>query len=112
VPYQLVRRSRVLSAREIKDILAYLQLLNNPRDACVSPDINTPVRGIGKTTTPRSRNTPRRKTSRSSTPRARRASFRPDQTRRRGRAKFVALYDELGTHIDAPVEEIVGHVFR
>lgn len=51
VPYKIVGGTRFYDRKEIKDLVAYLKL-------CVSPDdgvslqrvINTPVRGIGKTT--------------------------------------------------------------
>jgi DNA helicase-2/ATP-dependent DNA helicase PcrA len=113
VPYQLVRGVEFYQRREIKDILAYLQLLNNPRDAVAFRRIiNTPVRGIGKTTIAAIEEYATAHNV-SQLDAARQAGIIPGLTKRAavGVAKFVALYDELGTHIDAPVEEIVGHVF-
>ena len=51
VPYQIVRGLEFYQRKEIKDILAYLHLLNNPaNDAAFLRVINTPPRRIGKTT--------------------------------------------------------------
>ena len=51
VPYQMVNGLEFYQRREIKDTLAYLHLINNPRDDnAFARVINTPPRGIGKTT--------------------------------------------------------------
>ncbi|MCL4393279.1 MAG: UvrD-helicase domain-containing protein [Chloroflexi bacterium] len=49
LPYQLVGSVRFYQRREIKDVLAYLRLINNPNDSVAfSRVINIPPRGIGK----------------------------------------------------------------
>jgi len=49
VPYQMVRGLEFFQRQEIKDMLAYLHLVNNPRDqVALLRVINTPARGIGK----------------------------------------------------------------
>ncbi|MEM9657810.1 MAG: 3'-5' exonuclease, partial [Planctomycetota bacterium] len=54
VPYQMVRGLEFYQRKEIKDVLAYCQLINNPRDdQAVLRTINTPPRGIGKKTVER-----------------------------------------------------------
>ena len=54
VPYQMVNGLEFFQRKEIKDILSYLHLLNNPQDGvALRRVINTPPRGIGKTTVDR-----------------------------------------------------------
>lgn len=51
IPYAIVGGLRFYERREIKDLLAYLRLLANPRDAVsLSRVINVPRRGIGDQT--------------------------------------------------------------
>lgn len=51
IPYKLYGGTNFFKRKEIKDIIAYLQYLNNPADIIgFERIINTPKRGIGKTT--------------------------------------------------------------
>lgn len=49
IPYQMVNGLEFFQRKEIKDVLAYLRLVNNPQDTeALLRVINTPTRGIGK----------------------------------------------------------------
>ncbi len=51
IPYQVVGGMRFYDRREIKDVLAYLRLINNPSDTVsLKRVINVPKRGVGKGT--------------------------------------------------------------
>ena len=51
LPYKLVGAQRFYGRREIKDVIAYLRLVHNPRDEIsLTRVINTPPRGIGNKT--------------------------------------------------------------
>ena len=51
LPYQIVGGTRFYERREIMDVLAYLRLISNPRDAgAFDRIVNYPRRGIGDTT--------------------------------------------------------------
>jgi DNA helicase-2/ATP-dependent DNA helicase PcrA len=51
MPYQLVGTVRFYERREVKDVIAYLRLLQNPYDSIsLARVINVPGRGIGKQT--------------------------------------------------------------
>lgn len=51
LPYRLVGATRFYGRREIKDIIAYLRLVHNPRDeVSFNRVVNTPTRGIGAKT--------------------------------------------------------------
>ena len=51
VPYRIVAGLRFYERKEIKDLLAYLRLINNPHsDLSFVRVVNTPKRGIGAST--------------------------------------------------------------
>src|SRR5262245_35264981 len=112
VPYQIVNGLEFYQRKEIKDILAYLHLLNNPRsDVALLRIINTPARGIGKATIDRLRDFARM----NGLPlleAARRAGIVEGLSKKSAVAvaKFVAMFDRLGEVIHGAIEEIVGLV--
>ena len=48
IPYRIIGSINFYARREIKDLMAYLKVINNPRDAIsLLRSINTPKRGVG-----------------------------------------------------------------
>ena len=114
VPYQVVHGVEFYQRKEVKDILAYLHLINNPRnDLALLRVINTPPRKIGKTTIQRLANHAQR-SGLSLLDAARQAGLVPALTKRSAVhvAEFVAVFDRLSLHAAAPLEEIMGHVLE
>ncbi len=112
VPYQMVNGLEFYQRREIKDTLAYLHLINNPRDDnAFARVINTPPRGIGKATLARLAEHAAAG-GRSLLEAAREAGLIESLNKRAAVAvaRFVSLYDRLSLVAHAPVEEILGHV--
>jgi DNA helicase-2/ATP-dependent DNA helicase PcrA len=112
IPYQIVNGLEFYQRKEIKDVLAYLHLLNNPRsDVALLRIINTPVRGIGKATIDRLRDYARM----NGLPMleaARRAGIVEGLSKKSAVAvaKFVAIFDRLGVAVHGAIEELVGLV--
>lgn len=113
VPYQIVNGLEFYQRKEIKDVLAYLHLVNNPRsDVALLRVINTPTRGIGKATITRLQEFASGKNC-SLLEAARQAGVVEGIGKKSALAvaKFVSLYDRLGLAATAMVEELVGLVF-
>ncbi len=114
VPYQLVRGLEFYQRKEIKDVLGYCQLVNNPRDdQAVLRTINTPVRGIGrKSIDCLTRHATRYAISLLT---AAREAVQVDGLKPRAMKKigqYVELVDRLSHLADAPMEEILGTILE
>lgn len=112
LPYQIVNGLEFYQRKEIKDVLAYLQVLNNPAaEVPLLRIINVPTRGIGKSTIDRLREHA-----------VRYQITLLDACRECGLiesinkksavavAKFVAIMDRVRAHIHDPLEEVIGRV--
>ena len=112
IPYQMVNGLEFFQRKEIKDIVAYLRLLNNPADDnALLRVINTPVRGIGRTTIDRlvEHATLRRMTILEAARHVR--GIESIGTRPTGLVlEFVELFDRLGSLVAGPIEELLGTV--
>jgi DNA helicase-2/ATP-dependent DNA helicase PcrA len=112
VPYQLVRGVEFFHRKEVKDVLAYLQLVNNPRDdVALRRTINTPARGIGK----KSLDELVAYAHRRGMPLLDAAMAAEEISTLSKRAvsalrTFTAVIDQLALRITSPLEEVVGLV--
>lgn len=114
IPYMIVSGVEFYQRKEIKDVLAYAMLLNNPRDdVAFTRVVNTPVRGIGKSTILKLQ-VHAIDNGISMLDAAREAGMITSISKRAAVAvsKFVALYDRLSIKINEPVEEILGAILN
>ncbi|RIK79189.1 MAG: AAA family ATPase [Planctomycetota bacterium] len=112
VPYQMVRGQEFYQRKEIKDVLAYCQLINNPRDdQAALRTINTPARGIGRKTIDRLAEYAYLH-GLSLLDAARRAEQVEGVNPRSAKsvAQYAALIDRLSNLANAPLEEVLGTI--
>jgi DNA helicase-2/ATP-dependent DNA helicase PcrA len=114
VPYQMVRGQEFYSRKEIKDVLAYCQLINNPRDdMAFERTVNTPPRGIGHKTIERLSEFAYRH----GMPllEAARSAYQVESLSKAAVAKvaiYVDIVDRIAAVAHGDVEEVVGTVLE
>jgi DNA helicase II / ATP-dependent DNA helicase PcrA len=112
VPYQMIRGQEFYQRKEIKDVLAYCQLINNPRDdQAALRTINTPTRGIGrKTIDLLSEYAYRHGITLLDAARDAVQVEGLNARSAKNAMQYAALMDRLGALAAAPVEEIMGTI--
>lgn len=114
VPYQMVRGQEFYGRKEIKDILAYCQLANNPHDdVAFERSVNSPTRGVGKKSIDRLNEHAYRYGS-SLLDAAREAKLIDGLTKRAAGSLlgFVELIDKVSASASGSVEEVIGTVIE
>ncbi|MHC4425510.1 MAG: ATP-dependent helicase, partial [Planctomycetota bacterium] len=113
IPYQVVRGVEFYRRKEIRDLLAYLKILVNPDDEiALLRIINTPARGIGKTTIDRVRIYANRKNI--SFLEAVKESDHIESLSKSAKAKlavFINMLEQLKKDIAGKVAPLAGRVF-
>ena len=113
VPYQMINGVEFFQRQEIKDVLAYMQLVNNPHDeVALLRVINRPTRGIGKTTIERlAHYAQHRRLSLLDAAREVRQVENVAARSAKPVAAFVAMVDRLISAV-GPIEELLGLVLN
>ncbi len=114
VAYRVLNGAAFFQRAEVKDVVAFLHLLNNPANgAAFLRIVNTPARGIGKKTLERLIDHARDRHI-SLMEAAREAGMINGLAKRAvmALARFVTMYDEMHEHVTEPVEVLVKIVLE
>jgi DNA helicase-2/ATP-dependent DNA helicase PcrA len=112
VPYQMINGLAFFQREEIRDMIAYLQLLDNPQDQIAFLRvINTPTRGIGKTTVGRLADYAMQRgiSFLDAAVEAKRIDRMPKRAAA-ALAAFAAMFERLRAASHGPIEETLGLV--
>ncbi len=114
IAFQMVNSLEFFQRREIKDLLAYLQILNNPMDEVAFLRVlNTPARGIGKKTVERLSDFALNSGIGMIDTARRVKQIQSISSRTTGKIlRFVEIIDRLSQLVDRPLEELLGHLLN
>lgn len=111
--YKIVAGQQFFARAEIKDVVAYLQLMNNPKnDEAFLRIVNRPLRGIGKSTLDRLADYAQaQRLTLLDAARQRNQVSKLSARAASALGEFVKLADGLSQASHLPVEELLGHVY-
>jgi DNA helicase-2/ATP-dependent DNA helicase PcrA len=112
IPYQIVRGLEFYQRKEVKDVLAYLQLLNNPRNNLAFLRVlQAPPRGIGRVSVRRLHDIAQRHQL-CLWEAARRPEWESSLSRKPAAAarRLLSQLDRIAASVPASVEDLVRHV--
>jgi DNA helicase II / ATP-dependent DNA helicase PcrA len=114
IAFQMVNGLEFFQRREIKDLLAYLQMLNNHMDeVALLRAINTPARGIGKKTVEKLSEFAMDNGIGMLDAARRGKRIKSISSRTAGKiSRFVDIFDRLSQLVDRPLEELIGHLLN
>ena len=114
MPYQIINGVEFYQRKEIKDLLAYLHLINNPRhDVAFHRVVNTPTRAIGAKTVERIRE--QADFHRIPMLEAARHAGKIEGMAKRSAsavAKFIAIYDRLAIKATSSLEDLIRYLIE
>ena len=109
IPYQVLNGVEFYQRREVKDILAYLQLINNPKnDVAFLRIVNCPPRGLGKVTIGKIADYARQHQI-CMVDASGEMLDSLGKRARTGMQGFLSMIDDLQRYATSPVEELLGH---
>ncbi len=114
LPYQIINGVEFYQRKEIKDLLAYMHLINNPaHDVALQRIINTPTRGIGAKTVDRIRH--HADANRIPMLEAARNVDQIEDLSKRSATfvkKFVEIYDRLTRRVNSSLEDLIRYLIE
>ncbi len=110
IPFQILNGVEFYQRKEVKDVVAYLQLTNNPKnDVAFLRVVNTPARGLGKVSISKVADYARQHQL-CLLDASREMSDQLSKRAAKSLDAFVKMIDEFQNYATSPVEEILGHI--